>query len=601
MELIFLTYINRSGSTFLANLFSGSDEILVCPEAEVIVNEYLIKPQKDFKLNNTSRKKIHHLIANDPKLNKWELNKDLFREMQNAKTNFEVFFTFLKVYKEIVKPSAGIILFKAERLGSLFQAIAKVDMPDLTIKFLAVLRDCRAIYASQKDLFIPETGKPMVKGPVRLALFWKGFVKNCQQLTFTNNLIFVSYEELILNLQDTFTTLLKKLELPLFDFSPESGDLLKRIPGIHFGLHLNADKIPIAEKTFNWKNELSMREIGLIEMMAKSELTSLGYKPIYLQNRYSLLWYDFIKEIMIFHSMRLINKVLHRINRSIFLPLMPITKFLNKRYFGLLILGFLNRRSFRNVESYCLFLGYARSGHSLIGAILDAHPNACISMELDVLNLIRLGFSRDQIYYYIFRNSRFFTNVLKNEWTKYSYAIPGQYQGMSKDIRVIGDKKGNRSTMRIGRDSNLMEQLKKITGCKDRYLHVVRHPLDNISTMVTRSLHERREPERKDFEKKIFNYFRNVRINHEIIQSGKLEILTLYHEDFIKNPKWELERILDFLNLEPIPSYIESCASIVYKVPHRSRDDILWPKDLKRDVMMQIQDFPFLQRYLSDE
>ena len=34
-----------------------------------------------------------------------------------------------------------------------------------------------------------------------------------------------------------------------------------------------------------------------------------------------------------------------------------------------------DRALFDDLKTYCMFLGYPRSGHSLIGALLDAHPD----------------------------------------------------------------------------------------------------------------------------------------------------------------------------------------------------------------------------------
>ena len=37
------------------------------------------------------------------------------------------------------------------------------------------------------------------------------------------------------------------------------------------------------------------------------------------------------------------------------------------------------------VERFVLFIGHARSGHSIIGSMMDAHPNMVISHEFQVL------------------------------------------------------------------------------------------------------------------------------------------------------------------------------------------------------------------------
>ena len=51
------------------------------------------------------------------------------------------------------------------------------------------------------------------------------------------------------------------------------------------------------------------------------------------------------------------------------------------------------------VKTYCMFVGHARSGGSITGALLDAHPNIVLADEMDVLNQVAAGFSRDQIYH----------------------------------------------------------------------------------------------------------------------------------------------------------------------------------------------------------
>ena len=44
------------------------------------------------------------------------------------------------------------------------------------------------------------------------------------------------------------------------------------------------------------------------------------------------------------------------------------------------------------VETYCMFIGYLRSGHRLIASLLDAHPNAIATHELDALKFVGARF-----------------------------------------------------------------------------------------------------------------------------------------------------------------------------------------------------------------
>jgi hypothetical protein len=52
--------------------------------------------------------------------------------------------------------------------------------------------------------------------------------------------------------------------------------------------------------------------------------------------------------------------------------------------------GMLHGKLFDQVQSYCMFVGHPRSGHTLIGALLDAHPHIVIAHELNALRYVRL-------------------------------------------------------------------------------------------------------------------------------------------------------------------------------------------------------------------
>ncbi|MCF8092759.1 MAG: hypothetical protein K9K40_09910 [Desulfotignum sp.] len=53
---------------------------------------------------------------------------------------------------------------------------------------------------------------------------------------------------------------------------------------------------------------------------------------------------------------------------------------------------------FEKVARFCFFIATGRSGHSIIGHLLSAHPDVLISDELAALSFIEEGFSASQIY-----------------------------------------------------------------------------------------------------------------------------------------------------------------------------------------------------------
>jgi len=107
--------------------------------------------------------------------------------------------------------------------------------------------------------------------------------------------------------------------------------------------------------------------------------------------------------------------------------------------------GWRHRSDFQRVRKFCLFVGHPRSGHSLIGSLLDAHPQIVIAHELHALESIRTGASKPQLFYQILERSRWFSRR-GGEWDVYKYDVPSQHKGEFTTLRVIGDKKGGAST-----------------------------------------------------------------------------------------------------------------------------------------------------------
>ena len=118
---------------------------------------------------------------------------------------------------------------------------------------------------------------------------------------------------------------------------------------------------------------------------------------------------------------------------------------------------------FRDPKTFCMFIGYPRSGHSIVGALIDAHPDAVVSHELDVLKFIRAGFSKRQIFTMILRTSEGYARrgrVARD----YTYRVPNQWHGRFRNLRVIGDKKGPGSMNKLRDDLKLTDRLQKTTG-----------------------------------------------------------------------------------------------------------------------------------------
>lgn len=259
-----------------------------------------------------------------------------------------------------------------------------------------------------------------------------------------------------------------------------------------------------------------------------------------------------------------------------------------------IVWGWRQRARFDEVSTFCFFLGYPRSGHSLVGSLLNAHRNAVISHELDALRYVQNGFRRAQLYGLIIRRDQEFASIGRT-WSGYEYEVPGQYQGRVERLSVIGDKRGGMSTLRLGTRPELLERLRRLVRVPLRAVHVVRNPYDNIATLAKRDGTSLSEATRT-----YVNLSLKVRTARPAFAPG--ELLELRYEDFVAAPADVLARICSFVGLEPEPSYIEACAGVVWPSSRRSRDAAPWTdEDLRRVERRVIQRFDELAGYRFDD
>ncbi len=249
--------------------------------------------------------------------------------------------------------------------------------------------------------------------------------------------------------------------------------------------------------------------------------------------------------------------------------------------------------TFDDVRTVCLFLGYPRSGHSLVGSLIDAHPNAIIAHELNALDYVARGFSRTQLYLLLLDNSRRFARRGRR-WSGYDYAVPGQWQGRYARLEVIGDKKGGGTTKSLRRSPELLDRLRSVVVVPVRFIHVIRNPYDNISTMARRS--------RRSLEKTIEAYFGLCRTVADVktrLDPGS--VFDLRYEALITDPAARLRDLCGFLGLEVTAAYLDACAAIVFGAPRQTRFDLPWPAAALRTVADRIAQFPMLTGYAYDE
>ncbi len=250
--------------------------------------------------------------------------------------------------------------------------------------------------------------------------------------------------------------------------------------------------------------------------------------------------------------------------------------------------------AFAGVQTFCAFIGHNKSGTSMIGSLLDAHPEAVVADEVDVLKYVEAGFEREQIFHLLLRGSR--RERLKGRVTArrlqaYSWLVPGQWQGRFRQVRVIGDGTAGTTTRKLGRDPDLLDRMQAVMGSIPvRFILVVRNPFDPISLIMIRG--------RRTFENAIDHYFTNAahvaRLQRKV---GRENIHVVRYEAFIRQPEASLAGVCDFLGLAAGADYLQDCAAILHQAPEKSRMRVPWDPHWIDVVESQIRRFDFLSGY----
>lgn len=252
------------------------------------------------------------------------------------------------------------------------------------------------------------------------------------------------------------------------------------------------------------------------------------------------------------------------------------------------------RRVCGTIHTYCMFIGYPRSGHTLVRSLLDAHPNAVIANEEHVLGHVADGTtSRFTLYTRILENTR--TQAQRrNEWTGYSYHVPGGRQGTYTTLHVIGDKKGGESARLLHKKPYLTETLKRIVQVPLRTVHCIRNPYNNIASMAVRS-NRSIEAVLEEYRERVafITDWRKKRVY------GK-HYLDVYHEALIEQPEKTLSELLAFLTLPESKEYSTHAKRIIFTEPRMHAAEVSWKKSEIQEIEHLIATTPFLSRYATE-
>ena len=255
-------------------------------------------------------------------------------------------------------------------------------------------------------------------------------------------------------------------------------------------------------------------------------------------------------------------------------------------------------------RSVCLFIGYPRSGHTILGSLIDAHPDAMIGHEFDAMLFLRCGFHLRETFPLMEAASR--RAAGRGRFVGgYNYAVPEMWQGRARDLLVIGDKHGEATSAEFHKNPWVLDRLLQEQAIPVRFLHVVRHPFDNIATISKRPLPglgkwiaggvvKKSGDSLLDAE----NYY--FALVESVMQTlARAKTLTIHYESLVAEPHKTLANVCHFLGLSAPTDYLDACASIILPQPKLTRHEIIWPPGTQDRIRERCAAVPFLQGYFD--
>lgn len=249
------------------------------------------------------------------------------------------------------------------------------------------------------------------------------------------------------------------------------------------------------------------------------------------------------------------------------------------------------------LESFCLFVGYPRSGSTLIGSMLDAHPNIIIGHEVDALGMVRWGASAQTLYRALISSSEKFSET-GSEWQGYDYRIDPEWQGRYNELKVIGDKEAGITSVHCNRTPGSLDRLRNQVRRPIKCIHVIRNPLDNIATMYWRGRYPYLglplSAAIRDYRKMC----KGVAIARG--KMGRDEFLDIYYDDVVAGPRRSIIALCEFLGVSSHESFIEACIGAVSTGSYNSRSSVEWSSDDKQAVAEIMREFDTHGRFLQE-
>jgi hypothetical protein len=246
-----------------------------------------------------------------------------------------------------------------------------------------------------------------------------------------------------------------------------------------------------------------------------------------------------------------------------------------------------SRRHELRPSCFALVVGNARSGTTIVGSIIDAHPQMICANETTGSSHRWEGMTGAEIVAEIVENSER-QYAAGRESSNYRYRIETDPK-LFRDILVIADKIWNPTLLLLHGDHGLLGRIEQSVGAPVSIVHCVRNPLDAIATMHRRSgasLHNRARW-----------YFMHCEAAQALMERRDRPMYTIYHEDILLDPDQEIHNLYEFFGLTTPSVTFRRIKSILFAEQKKTYLSVRWPRAVIGHISTYAGRFEFLRRY----
>jgi hypothetical protein len=279
----------------------------------------------------------------------------------------------------------------------------------------------------------------------------------------------------------------------------------------------------------------------------------------------------------------------------------------------------------RDLRTFVMFVGFGKTGHSILGSLLDAHPDIIIAHEYGFLRDFTKAFvSRPNwallLFNKLYTNSR--RTVLRG-WRSQSKNVKGytlgidgnSWQGRFRQLKVIGDKSGaqteNTNYLDKTRCKYFVEGLNRTLGVPVKSIRVLRNPYDTIATKVlvakggnrglarakNSSQAARNSNSTKYLDKNIKSFFELAYKASRVISQCPISVHTIHLVDLIHQPRFVMKELCETVQVECHSDYLDLCEEKVFTALSKTRYLVKWSRKQIETVANMIERYPEYSRY----